>query len=72
MRIKENADANLPARNIYTGSYVIPYYVVVPPRVLALGSDPPRGSEPSKVKEVGETSNLVRIEMKSRADSAQI
>lgn len=73
MRIKENANANF-LRIIcrYTGSYVIPYYVVVPPRVLALCSDPPRSSEPSKAKEVGETSNLVPIEMMSQVDSAQI
>lgn len=71
MRIKENSNANLLAHNIDTGSYVIPYYVVVPARVLALCSDPPRYSEPSKVKEVEETTYLVPIEMTSQADSAQ-
>lgn len=72
MRIKENPNANLPAHNIDTGSYVIPCYVAVPARVLALYSDPPKYSEPSKVKEVEKITYLVLTEMMSRADSAQI
>lgn len=52
--------------------YVIPYYVVVPARVLVIRSDPPKYSEPSKVKEVEETTFLVPIEMMLQVDSAQI